>query len=722
VYANGTPHSIEVEANEDGERGSKKPRVEVSKLASWGDGKQGIRQQPKPSSYLEHKPPEMLAVREKMANNGENSLAPPGKVHIQGVRSKYIGPGDRMALLDHVSPNFCQDDLVIFISAESEIASVQAHLDLSQSFFIQYIEDSFSTLDCILRHMARWANLEQFSDEKSFLFASFRDAQLAPTMSEIMGYHKAFSPKRKPVSRLSINGETMFSEMLQALPDDTMIDALLLRYVSNLENVMRIVHIPSFRMACWEIKVMRQSQISKRPVLANVPEAALPQLLAAMVIASRLNDFHQPGAQQLPETLVSQYLDMIQDWLGSLKGKQRITLSVIQAETLLLIAKTVKTVPAPQLWKDSGSLIRVAMIMGLHRDPISLAAMSLFEKIQRRKIWQTIVELDLQVSLAIGLPPAIQSSDFNMEIMVNVDDDDLAENMTEYPMSEPHSVWTDASPQIFLATSIRERLDTAHILARDIDIDNDAADLLARAKGFEKAHQILPNMLPSSSKRRHTLFSGLLLDVFIRRFSLAIYRTIALSDQGPNYPEAQRGTLRSSVAVLSHLDALDPTVADPDTIKSRNYLNLFHIMCKNDINQAALLLCYEIHALRSPGREQPSIHDESTPWTKHSLIRIVENTLNSHLQRIGEFEGDLKMVLPLSVVLHSVRSDGSSSGKRELMVRGVERVLAACRKALPDYRIPAWKFSTHLHDGRASNNQIVSIIVQPFATYSQTCL
>jgi hypothetical protein len=527
-------------------------------------------------------------------------------------------------------------------------------------------------------------------------------------MNEIMAYHKAFNPKRKP-SRHSANRETMFSEMIQALPDDATIDALSLRYVSNLESVMRVVHIPSFNMNCWEIKVMRQTQNSKRPV--HVPEAALPQLLAAMIISSRLSDFHEPGAQQLPEPLISQYLDMIKDWLESLKGKQRITLSVIQAETLLLIAKTVKMVPVPQLWKDSGILIRVAMVMGLHRDPVGLVAMSLFEKDQRRKIWHTIVELDLQISLAVGLPPAIQSFDFNSETIVNVDDEDLAEDMTEYPISQPLSVWTDALPQIILAASIRERLDTANILARNIDIEHEAAALLVRAKSLEKAHQTLQNVLPSRSKPRHTLFSDLLLDVFIRRYSLALYRTIALSEQGSKYPEAQKGTLRGSVALLSHLDALDPTVADPDYIKSRDYLNLFHIMCKNDINQAALLLCYEIRAFRAPGREQTSIHDDSTPWTKHSLTRIVENTLNSHLQRIGEVESDLKIILPLSIVLHSVRSDGSSSGKRELMVRGVERVLAACRKAIPDYQIPTWNFRTHLHDGGASNNQIVSCCI-----------
>jgi hypothetical protein len=531
-------------------------------------------------------------------------------------------------------------------------------------------------------------------------------------MDEIMTYHKALNPKSKPIRTYSADSEAMFTEMLQVLPDDSTIDTLTTRYVSNLENVLRVVHIPRFVKNCLEIKVMRQNANPRRP--AHVPEAALPQLLAVMAISSRLSDSKEPSsepaARQLPEALISQYLEMAKNWLERLKGKHRITLPVIQAETLLLIAKVVKMVPTPQLWKDSGSLVRVAMIMGLHRDPESLIDMSRFEKEQRRKIWQTIVELDLQLSLAAGLPPAIQSSDFNLLALVNADDEYLTEGMGENPVSQSRSVWTDALPQITLALSIKERLDTANILARNINIENDATELVERAKNLEKSHQALQSMLPLRTKPRHTLFSNILLDVFIRRFSLALYRTVALSEQGSQFPETRKGTLRCSVAILSHLDALDPAVADLDTIKSRDYLNLFHILCNNDINQAALLLCYEIRSFRSPSREQSNIHDDSTPWTKHSLTRIIENTLNSHLQRLGEFESDLKVILPLSIVLHSVRSDGSPNGKRELMIKGTERVLAACRKAVPDIQLTSYKFNTHLLNPQTYNSEQVSSI------------
>jgi len=203
-----------------------------------------------------------------------------------------------------------------------------------------------------------------------------------------------------------------------------------------------------------------------------------------------------------------------------------------------------------------------------------------------------------------------------------------------------------------------------------------------------------------------------MLDVQLRRPTLYIYQHIMLSEHSRQYPEAHKGALRSAIAILSHLDALDPEVADPNTIKSRDQLNLFHVLCKKDIIQAALILCLEIQSfsLSSQAGQQDTdggqgLRDELLPWTKTSLTRIVENTLNSLLQRLGEFGSDLKDILPLSVVLQSARSDGSPEDKKLLMRKGTERVLKACREAVPN--IPVTLAPSH--EAAIQNSDMVSI-------------
>lgn len=92
------------------------------------------------------------------------------------------------------------------------------------------------------------------------------------------------------------------------------------------------------------------------------------------------------------------------------------------------------------------------------------------------------------------------------------------------------------------------------------------------------------------------------------------------------------------------------------------------------------MLCIEIKRFSDYPSQPPS---SEVPWTKHSLTRIVENTLSSLIQHLSEFSSDLKDVLPLSIVLQSVRSNGSPADKRQMMITGADRILQACRTTLP---------------------------------------
>lgn len=302
----------------------------------------------------------------------------------------------------------------------------------------------------------------------------------------------------------------------------------------------------------------------------------------------------------------------------------------------------------------------------------------------------------MQFSLAAGMPASITNSSFNVRQLLNVDDQDLPEDMQNYPASKEENVWTDATAQITLTASLRDRLNAINLIGGCLDLNRDAPTILSHAKVLEKALRSLPDQFRSSTrignnnnKRMYRLFTSIMLDMSIRRPLLALYRTISTSPQASQHPEARRGALRCSLAILSHLDALDPAIADLSTVKSRDYLNLFHLLCRNDIMQSALIVCFEIRSFNSSPISSANVNDaglssdEQFPHTKHSLTRVVENTLNSILQRLGEFGSDLKDILPLAVVLQSVRSDGTHEEIRQSMIRGAERVLKACRKVMP---------------------------------------
>jgi len=478
------------------------------------------------------------------------------------------------------------------------------------------------------------------------------------------------------------------SEMISSLPCGYACSMVNTIYSLHFDSLTRVLHAKSFIRDACEVVQLRES----RPPISTLPiglrESVVPQLLATMALSTRMVKTIAGTTGKSAEELIQMWTGFIKRWVYGLNSKEKLTLESLRTHTMLVLVYECNLVPVSELWEESGKLVRSAMIMGLHLDPEDCGDLTLFEKEQRRKLWRTIVELDIRFSLAAGMPTAVRASDIDMKDLRNVDDTDLKEDMKVYPVDKSSDEWTSSTVQIVLGYSLRERLDAVNILGGTIDLEHDAAGLLMRAKSLER-HLILPSSIRSATLptgnvdiSSSKLFSRIMLDVQIRRPSIALYRTIAFSPYAANYPAASKAAVESSIAILSHLDALDPTVADLNTIKDRNLLNLFHVLCKNDIVQAALNLCFEIRRCNTAVLANSHGHEE-VPWTTHSLTRIVDNTLKSLIDRLPEFGSDLKDILPLSVVLQSVRSDGTMEGMRSLMLMAADRVMQACKNILP---------------------------------------
>jgi hypothetical protein len=534
----------------------------------------------------------------------------------------------------------------------------------------------------------------------------FRDSDMSPIFYELFAFQKAFQPRHpncKAKDDESPDGDALLVEMLNAIPPEHMLATAQQNYVATWETIFRVLHQGTFAKDCLAISTLKATGTTSLP--PNIKTWVLPQILCVISTASRLFDpsDRASAADKIPEEQIAKNLMMVQKWLDGIRGKFQMNINILQTRTLLLLARQANLTHPSELWRQSGDLVRRAMTIGLHQDPENFDRMSKFDKEMRRKLWMTIVELDMRFSLSKGFPTAVSSSLIDMNEIMNVDDDELTEEMQQDPISKHNTIWTNALPQIALGASLRERLDATNLLGGLLNLERDAPLLLQHARVLERALRLLPTQFRSSTKagnnsnkRAYRLFTSIMLDVSIRRPLLALYRTIALSPISEQYPEARTGALRNSLAILAHLDALDPAVADLSTVKSRDYLNLFHILCKTDIMQAAMILCYQIRSFNNSSRSSESadegiatnepderIQEDSFPQTKQSLTRLVENTLNSMMQRLGEFGSDLKEVVPLSVLLQGVRADGTDVEKKAMMIKGAERVLIACRKILP---------------------------------------
>ena len=153
-----------------------------------------------------------------------------------------------------------------------------------------------------------------------------------------------------------------------------------------------------------------------------------------------------------------------QSWHSAPFQKSRMTHSGLQLHCLLLLARQTNYVGPELVGLSAGTLMRTGIHMGLHRDPTNYPKMSPFHTELRRRLWATIIEMALQTSLDCCMPPMFSSDDYDTLPPKNIDDCDIAENSEIMPPAKPSTVYTDASMQIALLTSLPIRLAIARML------------------------------------------------------------------------------------------------------------------------------------------------------------------------------------------------------------------------------------------------------------------
>jgi hypothetical protein len=101
---------------------------------------------------------------------------------------------------------------------------------------------------------------------------------------------------------------------------------------------------------------------------------------------------------------------------------------------------------------SAGIIVRLAMRMGLHRDPGPYPGIPVFQAEMRRRVWAAVRSIDLLFSAQAGLPPIVRPRDTNTEVPRNIYDDELSEDMKILPLSRPEH---EATPTLFLINRTR---------------------------------------------------------------------------------------------------------------------------------------------------------------------------------------------------------------------------------------------------------------------------
>ena len=483
--------------------------------------------------------------------------------------------------------------------------------------------------------------------------------------------------------------------MIELFPTRFVCDMLVDIYFTHWEKTLRVVHVPSFRReydAFWERNDHPPSPVSP---------GFVPQLLAMLVIAYRM---HSDSQAIIKRGFAYNCYAMLKAWQNQLTGKERSYFSNLQAVTLSVIAGQMIPQPLDKMWTETGILVRHAMTLGLHVEPDAYAKVNAFHGEVRRRLWATILELDIQSALLASMPTTIRASDYSTRSPLNIDDGDLSHDMERLPNPQPDGYWTDTLPQTFLANSAQWRLQAAEALSQQ-QIPDGKDDLSHIAsKLIEACRNRSPPLeldIESLARFEHPdrLASLVLLDLFTRRALISAYRPRVLSKGWNADLAARRQFVASSLQILECQDALDPEIKDVDAVNTKSAWALLQNLGKHDIVQAALGICFEVKCMNeslstADGKDPSSLwlhtvsaevdvsFQPSTLKSKAFMVRSVKNTVDLMIRGIADHGNDIKDILLLAVVLQSIKTNAPEADKHAAMMEDLAHVINTCRQRL----------------------------------------
>lgn len=244
------------------------------------------------------------------------------------------------------------------------------------------------------------------------------------------GYSVDYSPRKGVIL-----------ECLLPPKEDT--DALVSFYLDGLEQIHRIIHIPTFK------REYANFWLPQRP---RYPTMTV--LILAMISISTYAATRSAEATSIPEkyrAMCARWIYSCEEWLKQ-QGPKHRKIVHYQISCLVYLAKRVAMIGKKRWWKETSSLIQDAIIDGLHCDLSSNTGTPYTQEMKRR-IWTVLRELDLQNAFEYGLPTLLHNINSDTPPPTNLDDDYFGEASKEIPTSKPLDVYTFTSYKVHSARS-----------------------------------------------------------------------------------------------------------------------------------------------------------------------------------------------------------------------------------------------------------------------------
>ncbi|KAL5360405.1 fungal-specific transcription factor domain-containing protein [Aspergillus floccosus] len=525
---------------------------------------------------------------------------------------------------------------------------------------------------------SHWATtLGMFPDLNAHLHDYYRNKQRPtdPEFTEYLTLKRLKHDLRGPDRRWRSDHQPSIN--LKALvPGRRLAEYLMQLYFSTFENTLRILHVPSFVGEWNSFWDQRESQTDT--TFSN--DLFLAKLLALMACSGCLASGEPLQSAGLDQRSLIQtchnWIEAVATRLALMTSHAQLSVDVIQIKCLLLLAQQATAWEGDLAGMASGSLIREAMLMGLHRDPANFAHLSPYWAEIRKRLWLTIIELEVQASLYGGIPLAISWDEFDCPFPSNIDDEDFSVDSPRLPPSKPPNILTRTSFQIALAQTLQTRMTISKTVNRvRLNVEYDYIMKLSERLSTELADA--PTELRDTGRAGDSAEVDDSCPEFRRSFFLflhyrcllALHRPFFLKlaeTLGEPYVFSRRVCVQTSLALLAQLEYSPGSLPSDQLINEANtcphILQLKGGMFRDDIFHAATTICFEIRLQAKDRVVDPfpgiisGYMDQSAFYQRLALFQSVESAIRYFECKVRSEKRATKVFSILTMLFTAIKS------------------------------------------------------------------
>ncbi|KAI1855452.1 hypothetical protein JX266_000317 [Neoarthrinium moseri] len=486
----------------------------------------------------------------------------------------------------------------------------------------------------------------------------------------------------------AVRSQTAFDSYRDLIPDRAVADVLIQAYLRTFQRVFGILSVATF--------------LDNYKAFQANPDAVGDTFAVPLALVLCLGSSFCSQEAGIARNTVLGWVGFASSRIYSSIDTKELNLDVIRTHCLFFLTRQVFCVDESNHWLPAGSLMRLAIHLSLHIDPVKhdFQDMPPSEIEARRRLWATVLELEVQSSMDHGERPSIGVEDYDCAPPLNIDDADLN---TSTPLPKAEDELTQTSVQILLMRSIPTRLKIARLL-NNFQGDLSFEAVLSLSSELSETLKCCTRLLEAfrMSTNSPTAFQTKMYDLMVQRFVLGLHHPFALKAmENPSYYYSRKMCVGASLRLLTHNSALSGD-EDFQRIRMRGS-GLFMI----PFTQCALYLCSELTDQAETEEPVPTNGQETSLYKQ--LHSGTKSYLNCVKERSQLSERDLGCYLSVCCLLAQADAMKSNTSVEPKISQALANGLNAYHESLlsrlqESKELTSWEMYDELSNGDGANN------------------